>query len=65
LAPVDDEGDMDVRALPPRISNDCRRRKAAPESTTCGALDVDAESVDFARDRHRCKEFESRRSEPS
>jgi hypothetical protein len=36
-----------------------------PESTSCGALDVDAEFVDFARDRHLFKELESGRSEPS
>jgi hypothetical protein len=36
-----------------------------PESTACGALGVDAESVDFARDRCLCKESESGLSEPS
>jgi hypothetical protein len=30
-----------------------------PESAACGALDVDAESVDFARDRCLYKESES------
>jgi hypothetical protein len=36
-----------------------------PESTTCGALDVDAESIDLAHDRSLCRESESGRSEPS
>jgi hypothetical protein len=36
-----------------------------PESTACGALSVDTESVDFARDRCLCKESDSGRSEPS
>jgi hypothetical protein len=31
----------------------------------CGALGVDAESDDFPRDRHLCRESESGRSEPS
>jgi hypothetical protein len=52
-------------APPPRISNDCRCRGAAPDSTACGALDVDAESVKFPRDRRLCRESESGRSEPS
>jgi hypothetical protein len=52
-------------APPPRISNDCRRRGAAPDSTACDALDVDAESVDFPHDRRLCRESESGRSEPS
>jgi hypothetical protein len=43
-------------APPPQISNDCRRHEAAPESTACSALGVDAKSVDFTRDRHLCKE---------
>jgi hypothetical protein len=46
-------------APPPRISNDCKRRGAAPESTACSALGVDAESVDFPRDRRRYRESES------
>jgi hypothetical protein len=49
----------------PGLCHDCRRREAVPESTTCGVLDVDAESVDFPHDRHRCRESESGRSEPS
>jgi hypothetical protein len=48
----------------PGLCHDCRRREAVPESTTCGVLDVDAESVDFPHDRHRCRESESGRSEP-
>jgi hypothetical protein len=46
-------------APPPRISNDCRRHGAAPDSTACGALGVDAEFVDFPRDRRLCRESES------
>jgi hypothetical protein len=49
----------------PRISNDCRCRGAALESTACGALGVDAKPVDFARDRRLYKDSESGRSEPS
>jgi hypothetical protein len=64
MAAAGDEGNMDVRAPPPRISNNCRRRGAALEPTACGALGVDAESVDFARDRRLCKELESGRLEP-
>jgi hypothetical protein len=55
---------MDVWAPPPRISNDCSRRGAMPESTSCGALGADAESVDLAHDRRLCRESESGWSEP-
>jgi hypothetical protein len=46
---------MNIRGSAPRISNDRRRREAALESTTCGMLGFDAESVDLARDRHLCR----------
>jgi hypothetical protein len=52
-------------APPPRISNDCKRRRVAPDSAACGALGVDAESNDFPRDRRLCRESKSGRSEPS
>jgi hypothetical protein len=32
---------MNVRGPPPRISNDCMHRGAAPESTAYGALGID------------------------
>jgi hypothetical protein len=47
------------------MSNDCKRRGAALGSATGGALGVDTESDDLARDRRLCKESESGRSEPS
>jgi hypothetical protein len=47
------------------MSNDCKHRGAALGSTTGGALGIDAESDDLARDRRLCKESESGRSEPS
>jgi hypothetical protein len=56
---------MNVRAPPPPISNDCRRRGAVPESAACGALSIDEESVDFACYPRLCKVSESGRSEPS
>jgi hypothetical protein len=55
---------MDVWAPPPRISNDCSRRGATPESTSCSALGADAESVDLAHDQRLCRESESGWSEP-
>jgi hypothetical protein len=38
---------------------------AAPESASCGALGVDAESVDLTHDRHLYKESTSGCLEPS
>jgi hypothetical protein len=65
LAPDDDEGNMDVWGSAARISNDCRRCRAEPDSAAYGALSVDAESDDFPRDRRLCRESESGQSEPS
>jgi hypothetical protein len=55
---------MNIRAPPPWISNDCRRRGAAPGSAACGALGVDAEFDDFPRDRCLYRESQSGRWEP-
>jgi hypothetical protein len=55
---------MNIWAPPPRISNDCKRRGAAPDSASCSAFGVDAGSIDLARDRRLCKESELGRSEP-
>jgi hypothetical protein len=52
-------------APPPRISNDCRRRRVVPDSAAYAALSVDTEFDDFPHDRRLCRESESRRSEPS
>jgi hypothetical protein len=43
-------------ALPPQIIKDRRHHGAALESASCGALGVDAELVDLARDGCLCKE---------
>jgi hypothetical protein len=56
---------MNIRALPPRISNDYKRRGATLCSTTGAALGVDAEFDDLPRDRRLCRESESGQSEPS
>jgi hypothetical protein len=52
-------------ALPPRMSNDCKRHGATLGSATSGALDVDAKIDDLPRDRCLCRESESGRFEPS
>jgi hypothetical protein len=44
------------------MSSNCKRRGAVLGSATGGALDVDAESDDFPRDRRLCRESESGRS---
>jgi hypothetical protein len=38
---------------------DWRRQEAAPGSASCGALVVDVEPVDLARDRRLCHESTS------
>jgi hypothetical protein len=65
MAPACDKRHMDIWAPPPRISNGCKRRRAALGSVTCAALGVDAESDDLPRDRRLCRGSESGRSEPS
>jgi hypothetical protein len=43
------------------MRNDCKRHGATLGSATGGALGVDVESDDLARDRRLCKELESGR----
>jgi hypothetical protein len=46
------------------MSNDCKRHGAALGSATGGALGIDAEFDDLARDRRFCRESELGWSEP-